>query len=206
MPEQAEGKIGVLISGRGSNMEAIAKACQEGLIQAKVALVISNEPDAPGLQVARVMRIESQVIDHRMTGSREEHDRKVHAAFTSRGVDLVCLAGYMRILSPWFVREWRGKILNIHPALLPAFPGLDAQEHAFDWGVRVSGCTVHFVDERVDHGPIIVQKTVPVLDEDTVETLSERILEQEHIAYPEAVRLYFEKKLRILGRRVLIDE
>jgi phosphoribosylglycinamide formyltransferase-1 len=145
------------------------------------------------------------VIDHRASRTREEHDKRMHAALAGRKVDLVCLAGYMRILSPWFVREWQGRVMNIHPALLPSFPGLDAQEKALDHGVRLSGCTVHFVDERVDHGPIILQVAVPVLDDDTVESISERILEQEHKSYVEAVRLYFEKRLRIMGRRVFIE-
>jgi len=205
MTGQAAGRIGILISGRGSNMEALAEACKSGEIPAEVALVISNEPEAPGLQKARLRRIESQVIDHRASRTREEHDKRMHAALAGRKVDLVCLAGYMRILSPWFVREWQGRVMNIHPALLPSFPGLDAQEKALDHGVRLSGCTVHFVDERVDHGPIILQVAVPVLDDDTVESISERILEQEHRFYVEAVRLYFQKRLRIMGRRVFIE-
>jgi phosphoribosylglycinamide formyltransferase-1 len=186
-------------------MVALAKACAEGGIPAGVALVISNDPRAAGLEKARALGLETQVIDHRSSQTREEHDRKLHTALESKSVDLVCLAGYMRILSAWFVKEWRGKVVNIHPSLLPAFPGLDVQQKAIDYGVRLSGCTVHFVDERVDHGPIIVQTAVPVLDRDTSEALAARILEQEHIAYVEAVRLFFEGRLRIDGRRVLIE-
>jgi len=186
-------------------MEALVAGCRDGKILAEVAIIVSNEPDAPGLQKARLTRVEAQVIDHRASQTREEHDRRLHAVMTGRKINLICLAGYMRILSPWFVREWRGKILNIHPSLLPAFPGLAAQEDAYDYGVRVSGCTVHFVDERVDHGPIVVQRTVPVLDEDTLDTLTNRVLAEEHEAYVEAVRLFFEGRLRIVGRRVLIE-
>jgi phosphoribosylglycinamide formyltransferase-1 len=206
MAENQKGKIAILISGRGSNMESIAEACASGRIPAQISLVISNEPDAPGLQKARTRRVEAMVIDHRQSASREEHDRRIHQALKSHAVDLVCLAGYMRVLTPAFIREWKGKVMNIHPSLLPSFPGLDAQEQALDWGVRMTGCTVHFVDERVDHGPVIVQKAVPVTDEDTVETLSERILQEEHKAYPEAVQLFFEKKLRLMGRRIFIGD
>ena len=204
MPE-SRGRIGILISGRGSNMEALIEGCRSGAIPGEVAVIVSNEPDAEGLQKARVARVESQVIDHRASQTREEHDRRMHATLVARKINLVCLAGYMRILSPWFVREWKGRILNIHPSLLPAFPGLDAQENAYDYGVRVSGCTVHFVDERVDHGPILVQRMVPVLDEDSLESLSDRILEQEHFAYVEAVQLVLSGKVRVMGRRVYID-
>jgi len=205
MSDKPKGRVGILISGRGSNMEAIADACKREDFPAEVGIVVSNEPDASGLQKARVRRIESQVIDHRASRSREEHDKRIHAIMSARKVDLICLAGYKRILSPWFVREWRGRVMNVHPSLLPAFPGLDAQEKAFDYGVRLSGCTIHFVDERVDHGPIILQCSVPLLDEDTVETFSERILEQEHRAYTEAVKLFFEGRLRVVGRRVFVS-
>ncbi len=205
MADQA-GRIAILISGRGSNMDSIAAACASGAVPASVALVVSNEPDAPGLQKARLRRIESVVIDHRKSASREEHDKRLHQALKSRSIDLICLAGYMRVLTQTFVREWRGRVMNIHPSLLPSFPGLDAQEQALDWGARVAGCTVHFVDEHVDHGPIIVQRCVAVTDDDTPETLSERILAEEHIAYPEAVRLFFQKKLRLVGRRIFVEE
>ena len=205
MSDKPKGRVGILISGRGSNMEAIADACKREDFPAEVGIVVSNEPDASGLQKARVRRIESQVIDHRASRSREEHDKRIHAIMSARKVDLICLAGYKRILSPWFVREWRGRVMNVHPSLLPAFPGLEAQEKAFDYGIRLSGCTIHFVDERVDHGPIILQVGVPLLDEDTVETFSERILEQEHRAYTEAVKLFFEGRLRVVGRRVFVS-
>jgi phosphoribosylglycinamide formyltransferase-1 len=197
------GSIGILISGRGSNMLAIAEACRAGRIPAAVGVVVSNVPEAAGLRKAADLGIETLVIDSR--GSRrEDHDRRVTAALRDRGVDLVCLAGYMRLLSGLFVREHRGRIMNIHPSLLPAFPGLDAQRQAIQHGVRWSGVTVHFVDEGLDTGPIILQAVVPVHQDDTEETLSERILAEEHRVYAEAVRLYFEGKLSIDGRVVRI--
>ncbi|MEW5805786.1 MAG: phosphoribosylglycinamide formyltransferase [Acidobacteriota bacterium] len=202
----AKGRIGILISGRGSNMVSIIEACKAGKTNAEVSLVISNEKDAPGLEKARSFGVETIVIDHRESKTREEHDAKMVRELKSRNVDLVCLAGYMRILSPCFVQEFQGRIMNIHPALLPAFPGLDVQQKAIDWGVKFSGCTVHFVDEKVDHGPIILQAIVPVLDYDTAETLAARILEEEHRIYPEAVRLFFDGKLKIDGRRVMISQ
>jgi len=193
-----------LISGRGSNMLAIAQACAKGTIPAKVGLVISNEPAAPGLEAARKLGIQTLVLDHRGSESREDHDRKMAAALEERGVELVCLAGYMRLLSPQFVKQYAGRVMNIHPALLPSFPGLDAQRQALEHGVRVSGVTVHFVDEGLDSGPIILQTAVRVEPDDTEETLSARILREEHRLYPEAVALFFQKKLRIEGRTVRI--
>lgn len=196
--------LGILISGRGSNMIAIAQACAENRIAARVGVVISNEPEAKGLAEAARRGIETLVIDHRLSRSREEHDRKVVAALRERKVDLVCLAGYMRLLSSEFVSAFKKRIMNVHPALLPAFPGLHAQRQAIEHGVRVSGVTVHFVDEDLDAGPIILQAAVRVEPGDTEESLSDRILEQEHRLYPEAVGLYFQDRLRIEGRIVRI--
>lgn len=200
------GKIGILISGRGSNMVSIIEAAQAGHINADVILVISNEQKAAGLEKAKTLGVETAIIDHRESKTREEHDQKMVTELRKRNVDLVCLAGYMRLLSPYFVQEFRHKIMNIHPALLPAFPGLNVQQKAVDYGVKFSGCTVHFVDEEVDHGPIILQSVVPVSDEDTGETLAAKILKEEHKAYPEAVRLFFQGNLNIAGRRVLASE
>ncbi|HZI59997.1 MAG TPA: phosphoribosylglycinamide formyltransferase [Pyrinomonadaceae bacterium] len=181
-------RIAILISGRGSNMVALADAIQNGTIpNTEIALVISDQPDAKGLHAARERSLKTLVIERRGR-KREEHDREIVSVLREERVDLVCLAGYMRVLSPFFVNSFAERILNIHPSLLPLFPGLDAQRQALDHGAKVSGCTVHFVDNTLDGGPIIAQRTVPVLDDDTVETLSTRILEQEHILYPEAVR------------------
>ena len=195
--------IGVLISGRGSNLTAILDRIDAGELQARVAVVISNEPAAAGSALARVRGCEVEVIDHRMSADRETHDRRMAEALERRSVRLVCLAGYMRLLSPWFVRRFAGRILNIHPSLLPAFSGTGAQRRALEEGVRWSGCTVHFVDEGLDSGPIILQTPVPVRDEDTKETLAARILEQEHLLYSRAIGLFFSGRLRIEGRRVL---
>src|SRR4029077_21131993 len=195
--------LGILLSGRGSNFEAIDQNVAAGKIpNARVAVVISNRPDAGGLEIAKCMGLEALIIPSKGK-PREEHDREVVAVLQQHKVDLVCLAGYMRLLSPWFVQQFPRRILNIHPSLLPAFPGLKAQEQAFAYGVKVSGCTVHFVDEELDHGAIIVQKTVPVLDTDDEHTLSARILEQEHIAYTEAIRIVVEGKYEIVGRRLI---
>lgn len=182
-------KIGILISGRGSNMIALVDAVLRADIPAtKVAVVISDKADAAGLAKARRRGVETVVVERRGR-SREEHDAEIISELNKRGVDLICLAGYMRLLSPSFVQAFPNKIINIHPSLLPAFPGLDAQRQAFEAGVKVAGCTVHFVDELLDHGEIILQKKVEVLDSDSVETLSARILEQEHTLYVEAVKL-----------------
>jgi len=195
--------LGILLSGRGSNFEAIARNVEAGKIpDARIAVVISNQPEAGGLETARRMGLTALSIPSKGI-PREEHDRAVVASLREHKVDLVCLAGYMRLLSPWFVRQFPHKILNIHPSLLPAFPGLEAQEQAFAYGVKVSGCTVHFVDEELDHGAIIVQKAVTVLDNDDEHTLAARILEQEHIAYSEAIRIVAEGKYEIRGRRLV---
>jgi len=195
--------LGILLSGRGSNFVAIAdNVAARRIPNARIAVVISNRADAPGLETARQRELQAVVIPSKGK-PREEHDREVVAALLDNKVDLICLAGYMRLLSPWFVRQFPGKILNIHPSLLPAFPGLEAQQQAFAYGVKVSGCTVHFVDEELDHGAIIVQKTVPVLDSDDEHTLAARILEQEHIAYSEAIRIVVEGKFEVAGRRMV---
>ena len=195
-------KIGILISGRGSNMVALAEAVRAGKIpDAEIALVISNVETAGGLAKAQEHGIATVVLDHRGK-SREEHDRTMAAELRKAGVDLICLAGYMRLLSPWFIREFSPRILNIHPSLLPAFPGLDAQQQAFEYGVKFSGCTVHFVDEELDHGAIIRQAVVPILAADTVETLSAKILAAEHKIYAEAVNLVLMNKFRFEGRKV----
>jgi phosphoribosylglycinamide formyltransferase-1 len=195
--------LGILLSGRGSNFVAIADSVEAGRIaDARIAVVISNKADTPGIASARQRGLDALVIPS--TGKpREEHDREIVAALWQHKVDLVCLAGYMRLLSPWFVQQFPRRILNIHPSLLPAFPGLEAQEQAFAYGVKVSGCTVHFVDEELDHGAIIVQKTVPVLDSDDEHSLAERILEQEHIAYTEAINIVLGGKFEVKGRRLL---
>ena len=195
--------LGILLSGRGSNFEAIANNVAAGRIRnARIAVVISNQPDAGGLETAKRMRLEALVIPSKGK-QREEHDREVVAALQEHQVDLVCLAGYMRLLSPWFVQQFARRILNIHPSLLPAFPGLEAQEQAFAYGVKITGCTVHFVDEELDHGAIVVQKAVQVLPTDDESTLAARILEQEHLAYSEAINLVLEGKYEIVGRRLV---
>jgi len=195
--------IGILLSGRGSNFVAIADSIDTGRIaDARIAVVISNKADAPGIAIARQRGLNAVVIPSQGK-PREEHDREVVAALVRNKVDLVCLAGYMRLLSPWFVQQFPRKILNIHPSLLPAFPGLEAQEQAFAYGVKVSGCTVHFVDEELDHGSIIVQKTVPVLDNDDEHSLASRILEQEHVAYSEAINVVLSGKYEVKGRRLI---
>jgi phosphoribosylglycinamide formyltransferase-1 len=198
--------LGILLSGRGSNFVAIADSIAAGRIpDARISMVVSNRADAPGLETARQRGLKALAISSKGK-PREEHDREVVAALLQNKVDLVCLAGYMRLLSPWFVRQFPAKILNIHPSLLPAFPGLEAQQQAFAYGVKVTGCTVHFVDEELDHGAIVVQKTVPVLDSDDEQTLSARILEQEHVAYTEAIKIVLEGKFRISGRRFVRGE
>jgi phosphoribosylglycinamide formyltransferase-1 len=193
--------LGILLSGRGSNFLAIADSIDAGRIaNARIAVVISNKPDAPGIATARQRGLNAIAIPSKGK-PREDHDREVVAALKQHSVELICLAGYMRLLSPWFVQQFPHLILNIHPSLLPAFPGLEAQEQAFAYGVKVSGCTVHFVDEELDHGAIIVQKTVPVLEGDDERTLSSRILEQEHIAYTEAINIVLSGNFEIGGRR-----
>src|SRR5580700_5157167 len=195
--------LGILLSGRGSNFVAIADSIAAGRIpDARIAVVISNRADAPGLETARRRGLNATAISSKGK-PREAHDREVVAALLENKVDLVCLAGYMRLLSPWFVQQFPAKILNIHPSLLPAFPGLEAQQQAFAYGVKVSGCTVHLVDEELDHGAIIVQKTVPVLDSDDEHTLAFRILEEEHVAYTEAINIVLAGEFEISGRRMV---
>ena len=195
--------LGILLSGRGSNFVAIADSIDAGRIpDARIAVVISNRADAPGIATAQQRGLNALVIPSQ-SKPREEHDHEVVATLKQHKVDLVCLAGYMRLLSPWFVQQFPRRILNIHPSLLPAFPGLEAQEQAFAYGVKVSGCTVHFVDEELDHGAIIVQKTVAVLDSDDERTLAARILEQEHIAYTEAINLVLGGKYEVKGRQLI---
>ncbi|HKV40213.1 MAG TPA: phosphoribosylglycinamide formyltransferase [Blastocatellia bacterium] len=198
-------KIGILISGRGSNMESLIRAAVDGQVPAEVALVISNVESAPGLARARALGIEARFAGHKGR-SREEHDGELAALFGQREAGLICLAGYMRLVSPVLINAFPHRVLNIHPSLLPAFPGLDAQRQALEYGVKVSGCTVHLVDDQLDHGPIILQRSVAVLDNDTVETLSARILEQEHIAYPEAVRRVLAPGFGVEGRRTTSPE
>jgi len=194
--------LGILLSGRGSNFVAIAESIDAGCIaDARIAVVVSNHAAAPGIAAARQRGLTAVVIPSKGR-PRAEHEREVVAALRENKVDLICLAGYMRLLSPWFVQQFPRRILNIHPSLLPAFPGLEAQEQAFAYGVKVSGCTVHFVDEELDHGAIILQKTVAVLDGDDEHTLAARILEQEHIAYTEAINTVLGGDFEIVGRRL----
>jgi phosphoribosylglycinamide formyltransferase 1 len=196
-------RIGVLLSGRGSNFEALAESVSAGRIpEAEIAIVISNQPDALGLKRAERRGIPARLIPSKGL-QREAYDRQVAAVLQEYKVDLICLAGYMRLLSPYFVTTFPQRILNIHPSLLPAFPGLEAQKQALEHGVKFAGCTVHFVDENLDAGPIILQATVPVLDSDDEHTLAERILKEEHRIYSEAVNIILEGKWRIEGRRVL---
>lgn len=197
-------KLGILLSGRGSNFLAIADSVAAGRIpNAEIAVVISNKPEAPGIEIAKQRGLDARVIPSKGK-AREQHDAEVVAALKEKKVDLVCMAGYMRLLSPEFIRAFPSKILNIHPSLLPAFPGLDAQQQAFDYGVKVSGCTVHFVDEHLDHGAIIVQKQAPVLESDDAHTLADRILEQEHKAYTEAINIVLNGNYEVVGRRVVL--
>jgi phosphoribosylglycinamide formyltransferase-1 len=196
-------RLGILLSGRGSNFLAIAKAINENhLLGAEIAVVLSNVEDALGLAAAHALQLPAFAIPS-AGRKRAEHDAEMIARLHQHKVDLVCLAGYMRIISPAFVAAFRNRILNVHPSLLPAFPGLDAQRQALDYGAKVAGCTVHFVDEAVDHGVIILQKTVPINDDDTAETLSARILEQEHLAYPEAIARVLSGDYGVKDRRYL---
>jgi phosphoribosylglycinamide formyltransferase 1 len=194
-------RLGILLSGRGSNFVAIAENIAQGNLKGcEIAVVISNKADAPGLDAARIRGLNAIAIEARGR-KRADHDAEIVACLREHRVDLVCLAGYMRLLSQEFVQAFPERILNIHPSLLPAFPGLDAQEQAFTYGVQVAGCTVHFVDEQLDHGVIVLQKTVPVLEGDDAHTLSARILEQEHIAYSEAIARVLSGQYRVVGRR-----
>jgi len=198
------GKIAIFLSGRGSNFMAIHDAIQEGKINAEVALVFSNKKEAPGFKFAQDRHLDTLFLNPKDFSTREEYEKEIVKELRKREVDLVCLAGYMKILSSYFCNAFKNAIMNIHPALLPSFPGLHVQQKAIDWGVKYSGATVHFVTADVDMGPIIIQAVVPVLQDDTEETLSERILKEEHKIYPEAVRLYFEGKLEAKERIVRI--
>ncbi len=202
--------LGILISGRGSNMESILKSIKRKKIPINPAVVISNKPNAKGLKIAKKLGINTEVIQSKnFKGSRWQYDKKVISVLTKHGVTprngLVCLAGFMRIISPEFVKKYKYRIINIHPALLPAFPGLDSQKQALDHGVKFSGCTVHFVEVGVDSGPIIIQAVVKVMENDSVESLSKRILKEEHRIYPEAVNLFARKKIRVSGRKTIIS-
>lgn len=201
-----EKRIAVLLSGRGSNFEALAESVAQGRIpSAEIAVVVSHREGAQGIERARARGIDARVIPSKGL-DRETYDRQVLAALHEKKIDLVCLAGYMRLLSSQFVDAFRGRIINIHPSLLPAFPGLEAQRQALEHGVKFAGCTVHFVDENLDAGPIILQSVVPVEDNDTVDSLSERILREEHRIYSQAVRIVLEGRYRIEGRRVILQE
>jgi len=202
-------KLAILISGRGSNMKAILSAVKKQNIPIEPIVVISNKPSAKGLGIARKLGVKTEIVESKgFQGNRWEYDQKIIQILNKHGITpkncLVCLAGFMRILSPEFIKKYKNCILNIHPAILPAFPGLDAQKQAIDYGIKYSGCTVHFVDDVVDSGPILLQFIVKVKSDDTEETLAKRILAKEHKAYPEAVRLVAEKKIRIVGRKVKI--
>jgi len=198
-------KIGVLVSGRGSNLQAVMDRIADGYLPLEIAVVISDKSDALALERARKAGITAVAIERKACASKEEFEAKIDAQLAAAGCELVVLAGFMRILSADFVNEWQHKIINIHPALLPSFPGLHGQKQAVDYGVKFSGCTVHFVDAGTDSGPIILQKVVPVLDDDTEDTLAERILVQEHIAMPEALKLWAEGRLEIAGRKVKVN-
>jgi len=204
MPERL--RVGVLASGRGSNFEALVKAIESGGVPAVMAVLVSDRATAPALEIARAHGIEALFVDPKQYPTREAHEKAIMAALDERGVGLVCQAGYMRILGPAYIEHFRGRALNIHPSLLPAFPGLHAQRQALEHGAKVTGATVHFADEGVDTGPIVLQAAVPVLPGDTEETLSRRILEVEHRIFPEAVRLFAEGRLVMDGRRVHIRE
>lgn len=197
-------KAGVLVSGRGSNLQAVLDRIADGYLPLEISVVISDKADAYALERAANVGIKTVVVARKECASKEEFEEKIHAALIEAGCELVILAGFMRILGGGFVNKWHNKIINIHPALLPSFPGLDGQGQALEYGVKFAGCTVHFVDEGTDSGPIILQKVVPVLDDDTHDTLAARILEQEHIALPEALKLWAEGKLVIEGRKVRV--
>lgn len=199
-------RLGVLASGRGSNLQAITDAAAAGKIVAEVAVVISDQGDAYALERARQRGIPAEFIDPKSFGSKEKYEEVIVEILKRHGVELVCLAGYMRVVGAVMLNAFPDQILNIHPALLPAFQGLHGQEQAWRYGVKFSGCTVHFVDEGVDTGPIIIQAVVPVLDDDTADTLAARILEQEHVIYPEAIKRFAEGRLKIVGRKVFTKE
>ena len=196
--------IGVLVSGRGTNLQAIIEAIEEGKIEGEIKVVISDNPDAYALKRAKQHNIETQYINFKKFKKREDYDKEIIKSLKEKKIDLVVLAGYMRILSPYFIRTYKNKIINIHPALLPSFSGLHAQGQAVKYGVKVSGCTVHFVDEGVDSGPIVLQRALEVKDDDTEESLAERILKEEHQIYPQAIQLFSQGRLIIKGRKVFI--
>jgi len=196
--------IGVLASGRGTNLQAIIEAIKEGKIEGRISIVISDNRDAFALKRAKQNNIETEYISFKSFKNREDYDKEIIKILKEKKIDLVVLAGYMRILSPYFIRAYQNKIMNIHPALLPSFPGLRAQKQAVEYGVKISGCTVHFVDEGVDSGPIILQKAVEVSDDDTEESLAEKILKEEHQIYPRAIQLFCQGRLIIKGRKVFI--
>ena len=197
--------LGVLISGSGTNLQAIIDAIEEKRLDAAIRVVISNRGDAQGLNRAKNHRIPTEVVDHHRSPTREAYDQSLIDILNARKVELAILAGFMRLLSPLFVRAFPNRIMNVHPSLLPAFPGLHVQRKAVDYGVRFSGCTVHFVSEECDQGPVIIQAVVPVFPDDTEETLSARVLKEEHRIYPRAIQLYSEGRLHIMGRRVVVD-
>jgi phosphoribosylglycinamide formyltransferase-1 len=199
----APSRVAVLLSGRGSNFLALQAAMERGEVPARIVKVISNDPGAPGLERARALGLDASAVPHRGEATRETHEAKVREELAAAGAEWICLAGYMRLLSARMVAAFPERILNIHPSLLPAFPGLHAQRQALEAGVRISGCTVHLVDAGLDSGPIVVQRAVPVLDGDDEESLAERILEEEHRAYPEALARLLSEPWRIAGRRVL---
>ena len=199
-------KIAVLASGRGSNFEAIVRAAESGILPGAVALLVTDRADARAVDIAREHRVDAVCLDPREHPGRESHEKQVIAVLDERQIELVCLAGYMRILSAAFVRHFEGRLLNIHPSLLPSFPGLRAQRQALEYGVKVTGATVHFVDEGVDTGPIVLQAAVPIVPGDTEETLAARILREEHRIYPEAIRLFAAGRLHLEGRQVRIEE
>ena len=198
------GRIAIFLSGRGSNFMAIREAVRRGDINADIGLVFSNKEDAPGLGKAREWGLETLALNPKLFATREDYDRAIIGQLDERRIDLVCLAGYMKVLTPELCDAFKHRLVNIHPALLPSFPGLHVQQKAIDWGVRFSGCTVHFVAAEVDMGPIILQAVVPLLQDDTEEILAARILVEEHRIYPEAVRLYFEGRIEVRGRRVFV--
>jgi len=197
-------RVAILISGRGSNMVSLVQGMQDGSVPAEPVLVLSNKPHAAGLERAEQLGVPTEVVSSKRIKPRLEHEKQVAEVLRRYRADWICLAGYMRLLSPWLVEQFRGRILNIHPALLPSFPGLHAQEQALEYGVKVTGCTVHLVDEECDHGPIILQTPVPVLEGDDDDSLSARVLEQEHRAYPEALKLCAEGRVKIEGRHVRV--
>ncbi len=201
-----KGRLLVLLSGRGSNFMAIRDAVDAGRINAGIGLVFSNKEDAPGLLAARADGLEALYLNPKLYPVKEEYDAEIAKEARKRDIDLICLAGYMKLLTPGLCDQYKHRIMNIHPALLPSFPGLHVQQRAIDWGVRFSGCTVHFVAAEVDMGPIILQAAVPVLQDDTEETLAARILVEEHKIYPEAVKLYFDGRIEVRGRRVFIRD